>query len=151
MTYVLPFHLDTYTFITTWVWIPLGFFGLATGMCSWMPAFLLSLSQLCPTTWGPLGPRIWTWWYSPYWGGWNQAWGARYPELGMEAHIAGEGPGRGPFFSGLRAALFTDALRCLQSTVTVKKYAAETETERDMLRLGLLVGIRCILMLAFSY
>ena len=69
----------------------------------------------------------------------------------MEAHIAGEGPGRGPFFSGLRAALFTDALRCLQSTVTVKKYAAETETERDMLRLGLLVGIRCILMLAFSY
>lgn len=98
-------------------------------------------SKLCPHS-PPLGPgeAVHTWEDEsrkrPL-----QAQAPRYPELSMKHthwRRAGAGPGKGPPCSGLRAVLFTDALRWWQSTVTVNKCAAEIDTERVLLRLGLL-------------
>lgn len=66
-----------------------------------------------------------------------------------EAHTLGEGLGSKPFCSGLRVALSQMPLDVHRAQLLRRNNATETEMERDVLRLGLLVGIQCILVLAF--
>lgn len=79
-----------------------------------------------------------------------QAPGLRFPELDTEAHALGEGLGSKPFCSGLRVALLQMPLDVHRAQLLQRNNTTEIEMERDVLRLGLLVGIRCILLLAFS-
>lgn len=109
-------------------------------------------SKLCPHS-PPLGPgeAVHTWEDEsrkrPL-----QAQAPRYPELSMKHthwRRARAGPGKGPPCSGLRAVLFTDALRWWQSTVTVNKCAAEIDMERVLLRLGLLFWGSALFLFSF--
>ena len=68
----------------------------------------------------------------------------------MEAHALGESLGSKPFCSGLRVALLQMPLDVHRAQLLRRNNTTEIEIEGDMLRLGLLVGIRCILVLAFS-